>query len=170
MGDARSRAPSGGQFIPVWGLPHAGCQGRGDIPSLTSQPRGVPVPSPSTFCMARMDFPPTRDSIQFPPRHSSAALTNTVFHTVFLPLHLPSPLCPSPVQHGLGPGLVSFPVEGVERRKPSRGEVGVAVAKLPVWVGLSPGECRSVGVGVHVNAAGVYWRVGVTVCKCWWDI
>lgn len=97
------------------------------------------------------------------PPHSSAGLTNTVFHTVCLPLHLPSPPCPSPVQHGLGPGLVSFPVRGVERRKPSRGEVGVAGATLP---GLGWAQSRGVSECRCGCACKRSWCVLVCGCDC----
>lgn len=48
--------------------PHAGCQGRGDIPTPAPQPRGLLLPPPPTFCMARVVSPPppTRDSAQSP--------------------------------------------------------------------------------------------------------
>lgn len=81
------------------------------------------------------------------PPHSSAGLTNTVFHTVCLPLQLPSPLCPSPVQHGLGPGLVSFPVRGGEEEA-QQGRSGGGWRHAPRFgLGPVPG---SVGVSVWV--------------------
>lgn len=49
-----------------------------------------------------------------------------------------------------------------------RGSIGCPCHPVPLF-GLGS-VLVSVGVGVCVNAAGVCWCVGVTVCKCWRDI
>lgn len=100
---------------------------------------------PPHFAWHEWTFPPPGTASSSP--HSSAALTNTVFHTVCLPRHLPSPPCPSPVQHGLGPGLVSFPVRGGEEEA-QQGRSGGGWRHAPRFgLGPVPG---SVGVSVWV--------------------